>query len=244
LSVYLGFVLATLPASALSWLLARLSPGRVALEQAQGTVWSGSGVLRLASPAIAPTVRWELLPSRLLRATLAVRIEAELDRAKLETELRRDWRTWSARGLNAILPAESLPAIVPAARLLAPQGELTLTSDVLQMGPGTLNGTAEVVWANAGTQIMSLQGIGQYRITLEGRGAELGVRAGTESGDLEITAEGAWQAFGDGTLALAGTANARGRQQQLEPLLQMIGPPSPDGTRSFNLRTQLPALAR
>ncbi len=242
LSVYLGFLLVTLPASVLSWTLARFSTGTIVLEQPRGTVWSGTGVLRLASPPMAPTVRWEILPSRLLRAALAVHIEAQNDHTRLQTELRRDLGGWSAHDLRAALPAELVPTLLPAARLLAPQGDIRVTADTLRFEPGTVNGTAEVVWANAGTQMMNLQVLGQYRVALEGRGPEIRIRANTESGDLDITAEGVWKAFGDGSLHVQGTASARGRQQELEPLLRMIGPPRPDGARSFNVRAQLPVL--
>jgi general secretion pathway protein N len=241
-SVYLGFVLVTLPASALSWTLARFSTGTIVLEQPRGTVWSGTGVLRLASPPVSPTVRWEFLPSRLLRAAVAVRIEAQNDHTQLQAELRRDFWGWSAHDLKVALPAELVPTLLPAARLLAPQGDIRVTADTLRFEPGTLNGTAEVVWANAGTEMMNLQALGQYRIALEGRGPEVHVRANTESGDLDITAEGVWKAFSDGSLHVQGTASARGRQQELEPLLRTIGPPRPDGARSFNVRTQLPIL--
>jgi len=242
LAAYLGAILVTLPASAMSWMLARLAPGAVTLEQPQGTVWSGSGLLRIASPAVAPTVRWEVLPSRLLRAALAIRLEADHDRAHLQGEVQRSLGTWSAHDLKATLPAESLPSFVPTTRLFGPQGNLQLTSDTLRWEPGSLRGAAEIIWDNAGTQMMNLEGLGRYHIALQGQGATLNIRATTESGDLEINAEGVWQPFGDGTLTLQGTAVARGRQQQLEPLLQMIGPVRPDGTRAFSLRAQLPVL--
>jgi len=242
LAVYLGAVIITLPASVLSWMLVRLAPGVVTLEQPQGTFWSGSGLLRIATPAVAPAVRWEVLPSRLLRAALALRIEADHDNAHLLGEVRRSWGTWSAYDLKATLPAELLPSLVPTTRLFGPQGNFQLTSDTLQWGPGSLRGAAEIIWDNAGTQMMNLQGLGRYRIALQGQGATLDIRATTQSGDLEINAEGVWQPFGNGTLTLQGTAVARGRQQQLEPLLQMFGPMRPDGTRAFSLRTQLPVL--
>lgn len=242
LLVYLGFSIATLPASALSWALARFGPGTVVLDEVQGTVWSGSGVLRLQSPAMAPTLRWQLLPSRLLRGAIGLRIEAEHEHARLATELRRDWRAWSAHDLIATLPAESVPAYVPAARLLAPQGQLQVSAEDLQFRFRAVNGAANIVWSDAGTQMMGLQGLGQYRIVLEGHGKEITIRASTDSGDLEVNADGAWQAMGDGTLALQGTAVARGRQKELEPLLQMIGPVRPDGSHQFTVRTQLPAL--
>ena len=242
LLVYLFFSIATLPASALSWALTRFGPGTFTLEQPQGTIWSGSGVLRLNLPAIAPTVRWQVLPSRLLRGALGLLVEARHERTHLAAELRRDWRGWSAHDLIATLPAESVPAFAPAARLLAPLGKIEIASDTLRIGASAVNGTVNIIWSDAGTEMMGLQGLGQYRIALEGRGKEIAIHASTESGDLEINANGIWQVIGDGTLALQGHAVARGRQKELEPLLQMIGPTRPDGAHAFAVRTQLPAL--
>ena len=241
--VFLVFSIATLPASALSWTLARFGPGTFTLEETQGTVWSGSGVLRLHSPAIAPTIRWQILPSRLLRGAIGLQFEAELERARLATEFRRDLRAWSVHDLTATLPVESVPELVPAARLLAPQGNLQVSGESVRFESGAISGSTNMVWSDAGTQMMGLQGLGQFRIALEGNGKEITIRASTDSGDLEVNADGTWQALGDGTLALQGTATARGRQKELEPLLQMIGPANPDGAHHFTVRTQLPALS-
>lgn len=242
LLVYFGFVTASLPATALAWLLARHGGGVIALDQPKGTVWNGSGVLRLSSPPVTSSIRWRLLPARLLSGALAVHVEAEHEHARVAAEMRRNWSAWSVHDLTGTLPAETVPAFVPAARLLAPQGELRISAETLRYGAHALSGTLEVLWSDAGTQVMNLGSLGQYRISLEGQGPDVVIRGRTESGDLEIAADGTWKALSDGVLAVQGTATARGRHEQLMPLLQMIGPARPDGSHTFSVRTQLTAL--
>jgi general secretion pathway protein N len=102
-----------------------------------------------------------------------------------------------------------------------------------------LHGAAQLFWDGAGSDLSSVNPLGDYRLDVNGEGENVVFKLATVRGALEVTGQGHWQPLRDGMLQINGYARARAQQKELQPLLQFLGAEQ-GGRRLFQLRLQLP----
>jgi general secretion pathway protein N len=109
--LYLGFVIATLPARAL---LTRVLPDAVSIDGIEGSIWSGSAASLVAGKFVATNIVWDFQQSRLFRLQAAYHLSLEIPGG-------------FARGIAAIGPGalslfdvSAAAPVAELARLVAP----------------------------------------------------------------------------------------------------------------------------
>lgn len=157
--VILGAVLldVALLAQAPAWLLAdalkRYSGGQLALEAAQGTVWSGQG--RLLWQAQAPplvlvqNLGWRVSPLTFLTARLQLALEFD---GKPSGELSVGKQAIEVRNLRAALPAQVLGAL-PQLAQTRPTGKILVDIPALAWANQGSSGAGQVFWREASLQL-------------------------------------------------------------------------------------------
>jgi len=81
--------------------------------------------------------------------------------------------------------------------------------------------------------------IGDYRLVVNGRGATAELRIETLRGDVGVTAQGEWQARGEGLVRLTGNIAPGNREPTLRPLLAMLNAQNNNGQYSWTLNSRL-----
>lgn len=238
----LGVLLSVLLFAPARWVAAAVrqaSGGQVLLENARGTVWSGSAQLTLTGGAGSVDVA--TLPSRLgwaLRPGLtgfAVRLEASCCLAQ-PWALRLEPR-WSGLHLNvsdspSTWPAQMLAGLGTPFNTVAPQGQLALTTQGLTLnwaaGRVQMTGLAQLDVQDLSSRLSTLRPMGSYRVTLSG-GAAPELLLATLQGGLQLSGRGQWLG---GKFRFVGEASSAPEHQlALSNLLNIIG--RRDGARSI-----------
>lgn len=245
--------LATLFAAALTVLLIALVPASWALRQAEGqsknhfaafeedgTAWSGSARIALATPTGVVTferVRWRLHPASFLGGRLGFRLEAGAPGLDASGVVARGLDGWSVHDVAAKGDARAFSTLLPLAAAWKPEGPVELIVPRAFLDGARLRGQAEVVWRDASLALSAVRPLGTYRLEVAGDGGPANVSLATLSGPLELTGRGTFTM--PSSFTLAGDARAEGPSAaQLEPLLDLLGPKRPDGARALELRTR------
>ncbi len=243
IGVYAVFLIAYTPASWVSWFLARATKGKTVISQPIGTIWSGSGDLVIVSPGSsaqgAGEVRWRVNPFWLFIGRIHGSVRAEVLGADVQAKVQIANREIQISRLQATLPAPDTQRIYPPAGMILPLGKFRLTSALVKIDKSGLHGKAEVFWENAGSRSFNLQQLGDYRLAFSGRGKSAGFTLSTLRGDLQLAGQGQWQALENGRLQFTGTAAAKARQNELAPLLNLIGTDQGGGRRAIRIDTRL-----
>ncbi|MDW8336527.1 MAG: type II secretion system protein N [Tepidimonas sp.] len=241
------------PARWLDMLLQRASSDRVRLLQPHGSLWAGSGVLRIQGQGAALD-----LPGR-LQWTLA----ADPTLPGLRLELRPDcctkhpwlltlrWREGSfwleGQPWQAWLDLAWLQALGAPWNTIGLQGQAQLQIQGLHWRLGDVAAAhtpranqlqAQLDLRDVGAAVSPLRPLGHYRLTFSHSSSQAGptFTLTTLTGDLQLHAEGGWP---DGRLTLRGLAEANPeRLDALSNLLNLLG--RRDGLRA-HLRIGNPA---
>lgn len=240
---YALFLLITLPAYWADWLLGRASHNAIGLQQTEGTLWNGAGNLMLRNTVQQPTpaaMAWSIQPWWLLTGKLQVHLRSRDSSSPSQATLRIGYRHLSIRDVDASVPASVLSAINPAVDLVAPSGRLQITASQATLTPAGLEGSLQLTWLGAGARMGGLNEVGDYRLLVNGRGPTAELRIETLRGDVGITAQGEWQAQGEGLLRLAGNITPGNREQTLRPLLTMVNVQINNGQYSWTLTRRFP----
>jgi len=239
--VLLGALLSVLwfaPARWLAGAVRQVSAGQVLLQDARGSVWSGSAQLTLTGGA--GSVASASLPSR-----LSWRIRPGLTGLGLQLEasccLVQPWQLWLAPSWNgaelrvsdspSAWPAEILMGLGTPFNTIAPQGQLALTTRGLTLtwaaGRLQVAGQAQLDAQGISSRLSTLRPMGSYRLTVNG-GAAPELLLATLQGGLQLSGRGQWVG---GRLRFVGEASsAPEHQAALSNLLNIIG--RRDGARS------------
>lgn len=240
--VLVGALLSVLVFAPARWLAAvvrQASAGQVLLQDARGTVWSGSaqltltgGVGSVAATQLPSRLGWQLQPGL---TGLGVRLEASCC-------LAQPWGFFLAPGFNgAQLRVSDSPSVWPAALLsglgtpfntIAPQGQLALSTQGLILtwaaGRLQLQGQAQLDAQDISSRLSTLRPMGSYRFTLTG-GASPELLLTTLQGSLQLSGRGEWVG---GKLRFVGEASSTPEHQAaLSNLLNIIG--RREGARSI-----------
>lgn len=242
-SVFL-FLIVTLPAYWLDWMLNRAVPDRVRIQEPTGTVWNGAGnliVLSLGQGLLQTRVTWSVQPLWLLTGKLQLRVTGRDAAAPLRATVRIGYRYLSIQAVDATLPANVAAVFHPAVTLVAPTGRLHLASEQAILTPAGLEGALQLSWLGAGTGMSGLGELGDYRLAVNGRGADTELRLETLRGDVGVTAQGTWRTQGEGLVQLTGNVTPGSREQALRPLLAMLNVQNISGQYLWTLNSHFSA---
>ena len=253
LGALLGVLVASVVWAPARWAdvaLAAASDGRLRLLQPSGTLWAGSGVLRVAGDGAALTLpgrlRWTLAFDA---ATFGVRLtlqpDAVADAPWRATLARRDGSWWlQAEPWQAQLDLAWLQALGAPWNTFGLQGRVHLALPALRWPLGAAAAAAPAAPAPVTVELLDvaaavspLRPLGSYRLTLQASpGAAPTFELTTLRGDLRLQANGGWPG---GRLQLQGLAEANpDRLDALSNLLNLLG--RRDGARA-HLRIGNPA---
>ncbi|HZZ94350.1 MAG TPA: type II secretion system protein N [Usitatibacter sp.] len=234
-AAYALFLVALLPARLVTSRV-MLPPG-VTLESVDGSIWNGTARVSVGSGSTAVTldrVHWHWRPLALLSGRIAYGVEASGTGLAAHGTLARGPSAWALTDVDLQGDVAALAALAPLAAPWQPAGRLHATASELTWDGRELRGRAQAQWSDAALALSSVRPLGTYALHLEGAGGPARITLATTQGALRIS--------GDGTLdglrhfALTGEARAEGPDAQaLTPLLDLLGPRRPDGSRAIRL---------
>ena len=244
------------PAQWLGTSLSQATQGQVQLQEAQGSVWQGSGKLVLTggegsrdAMALPGRIEWQLqlrpqglnLPSLNLQLLAAccmtqpalVQINAQLGNASWQLHMNDHRSQW---------PAHLLSGLGAPWNTLQPEGHLNLVTEQLQLQglPGRIDMQGRMVLTadNMSSKLSTLRPMGTYQVSLGKLGtagndsastASPALTLSTLSGSLLLSGQGQWQ---NNRLQFRGEASAVPEHAAaLSNLLNIIG--RREGARSI-----------
>lgn len=236
LAVFSLALVAAAPATLLDSRLARQSEGRIRLAEAQGTLWSGSGLVEIRATSLqsgfAKHLRWRLRPAYLLRAQLVY--EVFLDRAPKPFLVALQRSQADVSDAHIALPAASLGLAQPRLAALELTGEVQLHVARLTLSSDAIQGNATLQWRAAGSTLTPVSPLGDYELSLEGDGGAVRGSLRTLRGPLQLDGNGTWSPGRNPEFQ--GTARVPPQhQQQLTPLLRLIAIDRGGGIFTFQL---------
>lgn len=236
---YGAFLAATVPARLVVDAAAARSAGAVQVLDAQGTLWNGRARLAVSpSPGgrldiDALTWRWQ--PAALAAGKLSFATEARGEGLEARGDVGRGFSTWSIQGAEAQVDATKLARAFPIVAAWKPEGRVKVAVPALAVGEREVRGDLVAEWREAALALSTVRPLGAWRLAANGQGDNGRLVLTTISGPLLVSGEGSFALHG--SASLAGTARAEGPDAAtLEPLLDLIGPRRPDGSRTLALR--------
>lgn len=244
LAFYLLFLIVQMPTAWLVWGLNRFTSGAVHLDPIMGNAWGGSGHLVIYYPQTVPhdlgIAEWRVNPIWLFTGHVQTYLRSESTDVRFRTTLRFGRGQTQLIETEARLPAQTLGAFYPPAVLISPKGEVLARTDKLVIGNNSIEGNAEILWQNAGSDLSSVQPLGDYRLEITGTGQSAVLKLSTLKGVLDLTGQGQWQVQTK-QIQLTGSASPRQRAAELDPLLKLFGEDQGNGKRSFSITNRLAA---
>ncbi len=242
-TAYLIFLIVTVPATWLSWGLARITHDTVDLDEERGSLWVGHGRLVVHYPRSTPQdlgqTEWRVNPLWLLLGRLQIALKATGSQSDLVAAVGVTPKRIILGRSHISADANVASAFYAPARLLAPKGRLRFSADDLTLDTNGLHGNAVITWEGASSGLSTVQPLGDYRIDISGTGAEAALKLTTLRGDLQLSGTGRWQLLETGDLQFNGIARPRSRGQELQSLLNLFGRDQGGGRRTVRLRTRL-----
>ncbi|MDD4911221.1 MAG: type II secretion system protein N [Sideroxydans sp.] len=236
LIVFLAVIIVLAPASLVTGFLARATAGRLTMAQTEGSVWRGAGVLLLAHDnQFLPLghFAWRISPAANL-SQIAVSVDTGSDDGPMRLLISPWSNKVEVSQAQVSLPAQLLSVFAPQLLPYRLSGELALVTERFQISQNSNSGTITVDWKQATSGLTDIAPLGDYRIFLQGTGADLKVSLTTLGGKLQLAGDGQMQ-IGH-ALTFNGTAQAAPAQEEnLSNLLHHIGPELSPGKFSFTL---------
>jgi general secretion pathway protein N len=235
-------LVADAPATLVDGKLDAASAGRLRLAGATGTVWSGSGDLRLLPGSAAMHVAWRIDWWPLLwgevRGTLGTGDDAT-PRASFTVA----GSDFTLRDVAVALPADALLRAGGAPEILGRAGGVVaLRADTLARRAGGFEGRANVRWTGAdlrGLRPDERIALGDVRFDAAAQGKEFAGTLDNVGGDVEIVGAAALAA--DGSVRLDAVLRPRAdidaeRAKSIISVLAVAG--RPDGTGGYRIAWQ------
>jgi len=224
-------LIAFAPAHWLAEGVASATRGQVLLQQARGTVWTGSAQLVLTGgsaskdrTALPGRVDWRLRPTW---DGLSAQLQAGCCTPQpLQARVHARWAGMhlTVADGQSQWPAALLTGLGTPWNTLQPQGQLTLQTRTLEMrwnaGRMVLTGQAQLDARAMSSRLSTLRPMGSYRLALQGGDAPT-LTLSTLEGALQLSGTGQWVGQ---RLRFAGEASAAPeREAALSNLLNIIG---------------------
>jgi general secretion pathway protein N len=116
-----------------------------------------------------------------------------------------------------------------------PAGTLAIESAQFSVDGRQARGNASAEWRDASLSLSTAQPVGSWRATLVAEGGPAKLMLTTVKGPLQLAGKGTLAP--NGKLDFQGEARAEaGREKELDPLLDLIGPRRADGARTIEIR--------
>ncbi len=237
LGVYALALIATAPATLIDASLQRATEGRLRLAEAQGTLWSGTGLLEIRDTdgrsGVARHLVWRVAPASLLRGHLVyvVGLGQSTPHFPVTISLSRI----ELANADITLPAMVLGLAMPKLEPLGLTGDVRIHVASLSIAHDRVAGNASLQWRAAGSALTPVFPLGDYELRLEGAGSGLNATLQTLQGPLQLDGKGSWQ--NGGIPAFTATARVPPQhQQQLAPLLRLIAVERGDGSFELQLK--------
>ena len=244
LGFYLVFLVVYVPADWLAWGLSRTTKGIVRIDQPSGSIWSGAGKLTVYYPQTTPNdfgqAQWSINPFWLVTGQLQIHVESATKDAKMQGTLRIGRNHVLFSDLSLSLPAERVGVLYSPLALANPQGQFSLRARELNITASAVEGGAEFLWQNAGSSLSPVNPLGEYKLEMTGQNKTANLKLTTVRGDLDLTGQGKWLILENGLIQFNGTATPRGRTEELEPLLKLLGNSQANGARPLTLNAVFP----
>lgn len=209
--------------------------GRLELAEASGTIWNGSAIVVLASPAetgasrasLPERLSWQLSPWALLagQVDLALMHPSALSQP-LAINAPLFGRTFTLSPTTLRLPASLLVGLGAPWNTVRPGGILTVSWDRMRVEPGRWQGGINGEWQLASSALTPVSPMGHYRVQTNGIWPGTQLELLTISGPLELKGngtinEGGRLRFTGRAQAMAGTDP--GVKAQLTGLISLLG---------------------
>ncbi|GMR18043.1 MAG: type II secretion system protein N [Gammaproteobacteria bacterium] len=240
---YCLFLIASIPATWLSWGLSKYSNGVLAITQPEGSLWSGQGHViasyMRSSPHDFGLTEWSINPLWWLTGRLQLDLRGLDKDLQADIRIRRSFSGTTLRNSRLLVPASFIAKLYAPAGLFSPEGRIEVHASTLSLSEDGLGGRLVINWSDAGSALSPVKPLGDYSLVLEGKGKTGELKLTTRNGDLELTGQGKWNVTGNGLLSFNGTANPRTRKSELEPLLKLLGRDLGNGRRLLRFNTRI-----
>ncbi len=240
---YVVFLISTIPAPWVSWSISRVTEGRINLSEPSGSLWHGKAELFVvysrASPLAVGETAWHVNPLCLLSARLCVELSTSGSAIRLRGVFGLSPWEFELRDVSANFPADVAGKLFPGVGVFSPKGQIHFNTGTLRIERNGMYGTADIQWREAGSELSSVQPLGDYRLDIRGEGKIAHLKLATLHGDLLLNGQGRWEIGNDGKFQFVGNAKPRARRLDLEPLLMLLGRDQGGGQRPLILNGRL-----
>ena len=230
--VALATALWSAPAAWIDAAVDRASGGRVRLAEASGSVWQGSARLvwadtgesaqtraSLAGVALPGRVHWRL--SALPLALGLIDASLRIDGMPQAVSLQGSFRELRIANGQLLLPQMELGALGSPWNTVRPAGAVSITWNNVTVAAQRFDGTAVIELREIASALSPVRPLGNYRIEIQGRGAEAELVMSTLDGALMLAGRGVMSARGFRFVAEASPSSPG--DNRLLGLLGLIG---------------------
>lgn len=245
LLIYIALLIASIPSSIIPWIMQKYGIKDMGMQNTTGTIWNGSGLLISPSGnnsayAIA-NISWNLSISRLFIGRIMADINFNDDALMGKTVITLSHNEIVLDNLKIGMPASTVSYFFKPAALIGPSGNVTVNSNHLEVRPGSIIGKLKIQWHDASSKMSEVRPLGSYELDIVGNkdGKRARINLKTLSGKLDATASGYWDIAKSGRINISGFATPKSDQEQLEPLLQLLGRDMGGGKRRIALNRAL-----
>jgi len=235
--IYIITLFVTAPATLIDIQLQNISNNQLHLAEAQGTLWSGKGQIKILDAsghaALTKKVAWRFQAKELLHAHLAYEVNFNQDSYK-PFPLTISWSRIELENIEFNLPAEIVGLGLPKIAALGLTGDVFIHILKLSITGNQKQGTANLQWHHAGSTLTPVSPLGDYELYIEAAGSATHSTLRTIQGPLQLDGKGTWDdGQPSGFLATAHIEAAF--QQQLAPFLRLIAVEHTDGSFALQL---------
>ncbi|OWW18889.1 type II secretion system protein N [Noviherbaspirillum denitrificans] len=223
-------LLAFCPAAWMAALVESQSGGRLALGDAQGTLWRGSAFVGGAPSGADPVT--PLLPGRfawhLSPMVLLGQVDVDVENAEALSQplkITGDWFQWQVSPAAVTLPAERLAGLGAPLNTIQPSGRMQLSWTPLQVARQgnavEVAGTATLRMEDIASRLSPVKPLGAYQLIMDWRGRQAQLALTTIKGPMLLSGNGT---LTNGRLQFSGKAEAEaGQEERLANLLNLLG---------------------
>ena len=234
---YAAFLVALIPASVVAERVTAATGGQVAVADAGGTLWNGAARVRFTAAGgwlDVDSVEWHFRPMMLLFGRLAVDATANADGIDAKASIGRSFTAWELDNAAITASVASVATLAPVAARWRPEGRLVVRIPRWEWNDRGNRGEMSFEWQQAAVSLSDVKPLGDFRVLAAGQGAATRITASTLKGPLQVSGEGS---AGPAEIRFSGEARADPSVgKALDPLLDLMGPRKPDGSRALDLR--------
>jgi len=232
---YLIMLIVTAPASAMVWMLGRVSHQSIVLTQPQGSFWRGEAanmLLRVQgqNDISLGAPRWSLRLWPIFKGEMSMMLEVVNPQLQASHGVVSvGWNTLRLSQMDITSTAALAAQIFPLLQIWQPGGELHFFTDDFIFSHRDAQGTAKLEWRQASSRLTAVSPLGTYLATLTGKPSGMSFKVETVTGALNMIGNGTWSP--QTGLSFSGTARPdASAKKELQSFLQLWGKEQGDGS--------------